>query len=277
MNDISHSLLKLSSTVYNSPQLITEDSFAPILDYLSLRNSGLIDMRTETTKVEPRKPSMVKTVGEIQVTGALTYKPVSMMCSEGGTSYQQLIEDTEQLISQGVKTIVYTHSSGGGQALHCFSTANRLRQLADENGVTTVTYIDEMSASAALALGIQSDHVIIHPEAKTGSIGCVCAILDKSKALADAGLKPIYISSTAGKTPYAADGSFSQSFLDNLQAEVTELGNQFAAHVEKYTNIPVEKVLSLDAQMFSATRAKELGLVTAVMNHQEFAEFLANL
>lgn len=281
MSNNAHALIKLTSKLYNSPQLITQDIFAPILDYLTLRNAGLIEMKT-TTKEAPKKPEYVKassgkSIGEIQVSGALTYKPVEMMCAPNGTSYQQLVTDTEQLISQGVKTILYTHASGGGEAAHCFTTANRLRELADANGVTLVTYIDEMSASAALALGIISDHVVIHPSAKTGSIGCVCAVVDRSKALADAGLKPIFISSTAGKTPYQSDGSFSQSFLDNLQAEVTELGNQFAQHVEKYTGMPIEKVLSLDAQVFNANRAKELGLVTAVMNHQEFAEFLANL
>lgn len=278
---MSHELIRLLGTVVNTPHLITQDSFAPILDYLTLRNAGLIEMKA-AVKEAPKKPEYVKassgkSIGEIQVSGALTYKPVEMMCAPNGTSYQQLITDTEQLISQGVKTILFTHSSGGGEAAHCFTTANRLRELADENGVTLVTYIDEMSASAALALGIISDHVVIHPSAKTGSIGCVCAVVDRSKALADAGLKPIYISSTAGKTPFQADGSFSQNFLDNLQAEVTDLGNQFAAHVEKYTGMPIEKVLSLDAQVFNANRAKELGLVTAVMNHQEFADFLANL
>ena len=278
---MSHELIRLMGSVVNTPHLITQDSFAPILDYLTLRNAGLVEMKA-ATKEAPKKPEYVKassgkSIGEIQVSGALTYKPVEMMCAPNGTSYQQLITDTEQLISQGVKTILYTHSSGGGESAHCFTTANRLRELADENDVTLVTYIDEMSASAALALGIISDHVVIHPSAKTGSIGCVCAVVDRSKALADAGLKPIYISSTAGKTPFQADGSFSQSFLDNLQAEVTELGNQFAQHVEKYTGMPIEKVLSLDAQVFNANRAKELGLVTAVMNHQEFAEFLANL
>ena len=281
MSNNAHALIKLTSKLYNSPQLITQDIFAPILDYLTLRNAGLIEMKT-TTKEAPKKPEYVKassgkSIGEIQVSGALTYKPVEMMCAPNGTSYQQLVTDTEQLISQGVKTILYTHASGGGEAAHCFTTANRLRELADANGVTLVTYIDEMSASAALALGIISDHVVIHPSAKTGSIGCVCAVVDRSKALADAGLKPIFISSTAGKTPYQSDGSFSQSFLDNLQAEVTELGNQFAQHVEKYTGKKKKKVLSLDAQVFNANRAKELGLVTAVMNHQEFAEFLANL
>lgn len=278
---MSHELIRLMGSVINSPQLITQDSFAPILDYLTLRNAGLIEMKA-ATKEAPKKPEYVKassgkSIGEIQVSGALTYKPVDMMCAPNGTSYQQLVADTEQLISQGAKTILYTHASGGGEAAHCFTTANRLRELADENGVTLVTYIDEMSASAALALGIISDHVVIHPSAKTGSIGCVCAVVDRSKALADAGLKPIYISSTAGKTPFQEDGSFSKSFLDNLQAEVTELGNQFAQHVEKYTGMPIEKVLSLDAQVFNANKAKELGLVTAVMNHQEFAEFLANL
>lgn len=276
-NRMSHELLKLTGSIVNSPQLITEDSFAVILDYLALRNSGVINMGVVEKAVEPKKPASMGKIGEILVSGSLTYKPVNALCGEVGTSYQQLINDTEQLISEGVKTIVFTHSSSGGEAAHCFSTANRIRELADQNDVKLITYIDELAASASYALAVIADEVISHPSAKSGSIGCVCAVVDRSKALADAGIKPIYISSTQGKTPFKEDGSFSKKFLDNLQTEVTELGNQFAEHVSKYSGVPVEDILALDAQVFNATKAKEIGLVNKIMNHQEFAAYLAKL
>jgi ClpP class serine protease len=271
---MAHNLIRLSEMVWNTPQLITEETFSPILQYLTDRNNHQFVLGKDAPVVAAKKPQKVGGIGELKISGALTYKPVQMMCSEGGTSYQGLLEDAEELIEMGVDTILLVAESGGGQALMCFSTANRLRELADESGTKLVTYIDTVSASACLALTIVADEVIIHPEAITGSIGCVCAILDRSKALADAGLKPIYISSTEGKTPFQADGSFSQKFLDKMQKDVTALGMNFAEHVHKYTGIPVEDVLALDAQMFNAEEALSLGLVNKIMNHQEFARYI---
>ena len=273
-----HSLFRLSSQVWNTPQLITEESFSPILQYLTERNLGTIlaeGVVKDSTKVE--KKELVRGIGEISISGSLTYKPLQSYCGEVGTSYQGILEQAEELIEMGVKTIVMTHSSGGGEAMMTFATADRLRELADNNDIKLISYIDTISASASLALGIVADEVVIHPEAKTGSIGCVCAVLDRSKALSNAGLKPIYISSTAGKTPFQSDGSFSQSFLDGLQEDVSALGMKFAEHVTKYTGIPVEDVLALDAKMFRAEKALELGLVNKIMNHQQFAEYLSKI
>lgn len=274
----AHNLIYLSSKVYNTPHLITQEQFTPILNYLSNRNSGNVEFVAQ--KVEPSSKKPVKIVdkyGELSINGALTYKPVNMMCSDGGTSYQQLLIDAEELIASGVKVIVMTHDSGGGEAAHMMSTADRLRELADQNGVKLISYIDTLSASAALGLGIVADEVIIHPEAKTGSIGAVVALLDNSKALAEAGLKPIFISSTEGKVPYAEDGSFTKKFLDNMQEQVTALGNKFANHVHKYSGIPVEDILALDAQVYNAEDALKLGLVNKIMNHQQFYEYLSTL
>lgn len=276
MNKVAHSLFRMSSKVWNTPQFITQEDFTPILQYLSSRNAGDIEFGV-VDKKDKVEPSRAGKFGELQVSGSLTYKPVMSMCGEVGTSYQQLLEDAEYLIDAGVKTIILTHNSGGGEAQMMMTSANRLRELADENDVKLISYIETLSASASLGLGIVADEVIIHPEAKTGSVGAVVALLDRSKALADAGLKPIYLSSTEGKTPFAPDGSFSQKFLDTLQAEVVDLGARFAEHVSKHSGIPVEDILALDAQVFNATKAKEIGLVNKIMNQQEFAAYLAKL
>ncbi len=273
----SHNLLRLSGTIWNVPQLITQEAFAPILDYLSDRNLiGLsANVAGETKKAMPS--GKAGSVGEIKVDSTLTYRPVESMCGPAGTSYQGILQQAEQLIAEGVTTLIMTHSSPGGSAAHCFSTANELRAMCDENDITLITYIDEMSASAALALGVVADEVIIHPSASTGSIGCVVAIADMSKAYEMEGVKPIYISSTPGKTPFQNDGSFSQSFLDKIQEDVTRLGTEFAAHVSKYTGVTMEDILAMDAQMFHAEAALEAGLVNKIMDHTQFTAYVAGL
>lgn len=274
---MSHSLFRFAESLYNVPHLIRPEAAQSILDYINYRNSPEFSSTIVVKDKEPVKAQKVDKIGEIAVDGALTYKPVVGACGGvTGTSYQGILEQAQMLIDDGITTLITVHSSPGGQASHCFSTANDLRAMCDEAGVQWFAYIDTMSASASLALGIAADEVIIHPDAETGSVGCVVALMDKSKALEMAGLKPIYISSTPGKTPFAEDGSFSKAFLDEMQEEVTRLGNIFAEHVHANTGIPVDEVLSWDARMFHAQAALDVGLVNKVMDHKQFSAYVAD-
>lgn len=273
---MAHKLYRLLDSVYNTPHLVTEAALKPIVEYLQARNEDAsFAIVAEAKSADKRKPEKAGGIGEIKIDGVLTYRPIEGLCGPVGVSYQGILEQAEELIEMGVDTILMTHSSPGGQAAHCFSTALELREMCDEHNIRLITYIDEYSASAALALGIIADEVIIHPSASTGSIGCVVCLMDTSKALANAGIKPIFIASTPGKTPYENDGSFSQDFLDGLQEDVTRLGNQFAEHVAKFTGIPVKDVLAMNAKMYHAEAALEVGLVNKIMDHKQFAAYIA--
>jgi ClpP class serine protease len=273
----AHSLLWLTERLYNVPHLITESAFTPILEYLNDRNNLGLSSTVVAEAKTAKKAEHVGGIGEIAIDGPITYKPVMTACGPQGVSYQGILEQAEYLIDEGVKTLILTHSSPGGEAQHCFSTANDLRAMCDEHDVRLISYIDTLSASASLALGIVADEVIIHPSASTGSVGCVLALLDKSKAYEKAGLKPIYIASTAGKTPFQADGSFSQEFLDSVQEDVTRLGTQFAEHVSAHTGISVDDVLAMNAKMYHAEAALEIGLVNKIMDHKTFTAYVADL
>lgn len=273
---MAHSLFRFADSLYNVPHLIQAEAAQSILEYINHRNSATFSGTIVAGAEKPVKAQKLGKIGEIVVDGALTYKPVVGACGDtNGTSYQGILEQAQALIDDGVTTLITVHSSPGGQAAHCFSTANDLRQMCNEAGVKWYAYIDTLSASASLALNVAADEVIIHPDASTGSIGCVVALMDRSKALAQAGLKPIYISSTPGKTPFAEDGSFSKEFLAEMQEEVTRLGNMFAEHVSKYTSVPVKDLLAMDAKMFHAEAAIEVGLVNKIMDHNQFSAYIA--
>lgn len=274
---MAHSLFRFTESLYNVPHLIRAEAAHSILQYLSHRNSVEFSSTIVSGSQEAVKPNKLDKIGEIQIDGALSYKPVVGACGEvQGCSYQGILEQAQMLIDDGCTTLITVHSSPGGQASHVFSTANDLRALCDENNVQWFAYIDTVSASASLALQCAADEVIIHPDAETGSVGCVVALMDRSKAMEMAGYKPIYISSTPGKTPFAEDGSFSKDFLDEIQNDVTRLGNLFADHVSKYTGINSEEILAWDAKMFHAEEALQAGLVNQVMDHKQFSAYIAD-
>lgn len=275
-----HSLFRLATKVYNTPHLITPDSLSVVLEYFEKRNSSefrfdISEDRYEESDDEA-KP-YANGLGVLTVDGSLTYKPVMTMCGEVGTSYQSLVRQTEEMAAAGVKTIVMEVTSGGGEASHVFQAAEEIRTICDENGIELLGYADTMAASAAYALISICDVVVANPSASLGSIGCVVALLDTSKAMDQAGLKRIFVTSGKSKVPFAEDGSFKASFLEELQTEVDRLNAEFADHVSKYTGLAVGDIMDMEAKVFNAQEALSRGLCNAVMTNKEFMRFVADI
>lgn len=271
-----HSLVRLAESVYNRPHLITPASLDVVLDYLDARNAGVTLKLDSTASDDAESTASIEgSVGLVAVDGSLTYKPVMTMCGEVGTSYRSLVRDFAELAAVGVKTIVMEVSSGGGEASHVFEAANEIRSICDENDIQLIGYADTVACSAAYALICVCDVVIANPSAELGSIGAVVALTDISKALDGAGIKRIFISSGSEKVPFAENGSFKPEFLEAIQADVNRLGAEFAAHVSKYTSLPVEDILAMNADVYHAEEAKRRKLCDAVMTSTEFAQYVA--
>jgi ClpP class serine protease len=273
----NHSLLRLTSKIYNTPHLITTDSFNVILDYLDKRNSATFEMPDEPVELPEQETPYKDGLGVLQVSGSLTYRPVYGLCGEVGTSYTSLVEQVECMVEAGVKTIVMSVDSGGGEAAHVFETANEIRQMCSDNGIQLIGYADVYACSAAYALISICDEVIINPSATVGSIGCVIALTDCSKAMEQAGLKRIFITSGANKVPFANDGSFKQDFLDDLQTQVNLLNDEFAQFVSTNIGVPAKDIKALQAKTFNAKDAVEKGLANKIMTNKQFEYYVASI
>lgn len=274
-----HSLFRLTQRVYNTPHLITPQAFNVILDYLDSRNEvGIVKADfSDMDASAPEEKPYADGLGALRVDGSLTYKPVMTICGEAGTSYQSLVAQVEEMAEAGVRTMVMEVTSGGGEASHVFECANEIRAILDEHNIRSVAYIDTIGASAAYALSCIADEVIANPSADVGSIGCVVALMDMSKAYEKAGLKRIFITSGDSKVPFAEDGSFKQEFLDDIQESVDKLNAEFAAHVSKYTGLSVDTIMGFEAKCFDADVALSKGLVNRLMTTKEFAAYVAQL
>lgn len=275
-----HSLLRLASKIHNTPHLITAESFNVVLDYLDSRNNAVKLMMPEDNGNENEDDSDEITddgVICICIDGSLTYKPIMTMCGEVGTSYVSLVDKVEDAIEAGAKTIVFDVNSGGGEASHVFQCAEDIRKICTDNNVKLLAYADTMACSAAYALSVIADTVIMNPSAMVGSIGCVVVLLDTSKAMEQAGLKRIFITSGDAKVPYNAAGEFKQEFLDEIQADVDALNIEFSDFVSKYSGIDAKLIRGFEAKTFNAQEALEAGLVNAIMTNREFVQYVASL
>ena len=281
---MAHKLVKFALTeLYNKPHLITEQSILPILDYVDMRNLGEFHLQEDIDEDEydeemPRKlPHMIAgEIGVIKIHGSLTYRKQYTMCGAVGTSYQGLLESVDEFIEAGAKTIVLDVNSGGGEAYSCFSTADEMRRRVDEAGVKLVAMVDGMSCSAAYALACVADEVIAHPNASVGSIGCLICLYNDSEALKKEGYERKFISFPKDKVPFAEDGKFTDKFISRLEKDVKTLAVDFFDHVSKYTGLSTDGIEALEAQVFNAKEALEIGLVNKVMTQQEFSEYIKN-
>lgn len=275
-----HRLRLLTEKLYNTPHLIEPQSFETVVNYLTERNKGemLVDSDSVEVKADSTLYNEDTKVGMIEIQGPLTYKPYTVMGFDcGGTSYQGVLEQMESLVEQGMKTLVLNVDSGGGEAYSMMETGDLIRKMADDNGVTIISYIDGMSASAAYGLTAISDQIVMNPEAEVGSIGVVVRLMNDSKALEKEGYERTYVHAGSSKVPFDKEGAFREDFISDIQEKVDTLYEGFTGYVAKHRNISVEAVRSTEAKTFLSKKALELGLADAVMTHLEFYSHLADV
>ena len=275
----AHTLNRLLSSLYNSPHLATQPVFDMAESYLISRNQVGLMKFDGPAKEEPAPTSFdaESKIGVLSVHGALTYRPVEGLCgTTAGCSYESLLNDTQEMIDAGVKTIVMDIDSGGGQGYGAFECAAEIRKMADEAGVSLIAYNDGYMASAAYALGCIADEVVSNYYAETGSIGVLIGLVNDSKHLEQSGYSRQFITAGASKIPFAPDGSFREGFIKDLQTKVDELYAQFVSHVSTHTGLDSKVIRDTEAKMFSATDALSLGLINKIMTRSEFMSYVVN-
>jgi len=282
----NHKLFRLASTIYNTPHLIIPSEFEKILSYIDSRNFDLLlpqdqaDIQDDNEQEDPDDiDDLIDAdlgIAVIKVSGSLTPFPVFSACGQVGMAYSQIEEQVEDAIEAGCNTILMEFDSGGGSASHLFEMCQNIRQMCDEANVKLVGYVQETSCSACYAIAVCCDELYANPSACVGSIGCVVALCDTSKAMEQAGLKRVYLTSGTAKVPFDDDGTFKKSFLEDVQAAVDKLGNQFVEYVSSHTGIDAKIIRGFEAASFDADEALEKNLITGVMTNREFVSYLIN-
>lgn len=275
-----HSLLRLTSKLYNTPLLLSQQSFKSLEQYLSLRNTGLMvpmQMPEQGTTEDPDNIDDIAGVGVIQIYGPLTNKSTGFEALCGGCSYEAIAEQVDDMIDAGCSTIVLAIDSGGGEANGVFDCAVTIRKQCDAAGVRLIAYNEGSCCSAAYAIACCADEVVSNKLSETGSVGVLVGLCDNSKQMEMSGVKPVWITAGKEKIPFAEDGSFRQSFLEDLQVKVDYLYDAFVEHVSTYTGLPAEDIKSTEARTYMAEDAMKIGLINKVMSSAEFVDYIVSI
>jgi ClpP class serine protease len=268
-----HSLLRLTKSLYNTPLLADKKTFESVLSYLNSRNAGLLDFSDQDTSPKPAL-EVSNGIGVITIRGPLTYRTTGWEAACGGFSYEMLVEQADEMISEGARTIVLDIDSGGGEAYAAFESTDELRRMCDVSGTKLYSYADGHACSAAYAIACSADEVICNPFSEVGSIGVLIALLNDSQHLKQEGFERVFITDGTEKIPFNKDGSFRDEFIKDLENRVAELGDAFRAHVSKYTGLSEKTIKNTQAKVYSAKAALDLGLVNKIMTRSEFVEYV---
>lgn len=277
---MAHSLIRIKGSLVNTPHLIEQNSFNTIMEYVNQRIEGNVDLEP---KIEARDGDYGHryvsdtATGVMHVSGPLTYRTSGWEALCGGTSYEMLKEQMEYFVASGAKTVAMMVDSGGGEAHGMMDSANYLRKLADENGIKIIAYVDGMNASAAYGISCIADEIVMSADSMVGSIGVLIQLYNDSKALEMQGYERTFITAGKDKVPFAADGSFTEAFINRLQTQVDSLYEGFTSHVATHRSLDVSAVKDTEANVFMADEAIALGLADSVMTVEEFYNYLADV
>jgi len=269
---------KFKDKLDNTPHLMTEQAFVNFVEFLKSNPTPeyLASLVTEDSSSELANYNPDTKIGVIPIQGSLEYRTEWYHRYGYGTSYEMILDQAEAFAEAGAKTFLLDVSSGGGEAYSMMETGDTLRKIADAKGIKIIAYVDGYSASAAYGITSQADEIIANPMSEVGSVGVVVRLRNVNKAMQEAGVEDTYIYAGKNKIPYKADGSWRKEFVDDIQAKVDALYEEFTNHVAANREMSVEAIKSTEAATYLAKDALELGLIDSVMTHEEFSTYLAD-
>lgn len=282
-----HSLFRMKGKLANTPHLIEQTSFNSIMEYFDKRLETDFEVKPKTwfdddeirTPADPNAKyydSSTKTA-VMYIEGPLTAKTSGWEALCGGTSYEMLKSQMQAFVNYGATTVAMIQDSGGGEAHGMMDSANYVRQLADENGIKLISYVDGMSASASYGWSVIADEIIMSADSQVGSVGVLIQLMNNSKMLEKAGIERTFITAGKDKVPFAEDGSFTSEFKERLQGQVDTLYDSFTSHVATHRGMSQDAVKATEANVFLADEAIKLGLADKIMTVEEFYDYLAQI
>lgn len=272
---------RLLASLNNTPHLITHEHFNRVLQVLENRalNGKSVKMDGEDDDEEDDKedcPFDDVGVPVLRVDGPLTYKETAWQAMCGGTSYLGLERSMKQYAKDGHKAVIMHVSSGGGEAYGMKECADNIKAIATKNGMKIYGYAEGIAASAAYGLLCVSDVVVANPSSSDiGNVGCVVRMIDTSEKDKLEGEKKVYVYAGTGKIPYKEDGSFSESYLQDIQHKVDSMYSMFTEHVSSYRSISKETLVNdIQAKSYIAQDAVANRLVDMTMTVEEFKDYI---
>ncbi|CDO34054.1 S49 family peptidase [Novosphingobium sp. KN65.2] len=217
-----------------------------------------------------RLPYAVKDgIAVVPVRGTLVQRAGWLDAESGLVGYDRFIKVAKTASNDPeVSGIWVPFDSGGGECAGLFAAAEELASMAKaEGGKPIYAWIDERACSAAYVLASACDKIHGRREAMGGSIAAIINVIDKSKAFAEAGLKPIVVRSEWAdrKARGQAGEEIDAETVAWLAGLVDEASNQIVEFVAAMRGIKQQAIRDLRGEAFTGNDLVKYRLMDGIM------------
>ena len=162
-----------------------------------------------------------------------------------------------------IKALLLRINSPGGGITATDIIFNELERYKEDKDIPVVACLTEMAASGGYYLACASDRIVAHPTSLTGAIGVIANAFNLEELLDKVGVEHVAMKSGDKKdmgslfrTMTEEEKAIFESIIDDSQQRFLEVVDAGRPNLDR------DQVLALaDGRVFSATQAKEAGLV----------------
>ncbi len=205
-------------------------------------------------------------VAILEVEGPLSHKGYSWC----GLNYESLYASFVCcLIDDSVSAVILKFNSPGGEVSGLFETVRLMIEAKDKSGKNVVAYVDEDCYSAAYAIAMVADEVIVPTTGNVGSIGVITVMAEMTKADEKDGFRFEVISSGSKKADGHPHVELTDDAIERTQSKVDALAVMFFDLVESVRGLDAGIVQGFEAGTFTGEDAVKAGLADSVMPFNE--------
>ncbi len=213
--------------------------------------------------------AVIPVEGTIQDTGSDKY-----ISSRTGYDHQGTLEYIDALMeNEDNRAILLYEETPGGTIIDADELYLKLMDYKKTTGRPVYAYMHSYAYSGGYYIAMAADSIYANRNATTGSIGVIMSTYDLNGLYEKLGIKPINITSGENKAMFSGDEQQTQEQIKIYQDIVDEGYDQFLSIVEQGRGMTEEQIKPYaDGSVFSAQRAKELGLIDEVVNTYDDAQ-----
>lgn len=217
-------------------------------------------------------------VAVVSISGVIAMESESGLFAEGATTPESVKSQIEHALEDdSVKAILLEVNSPGGSAVASDEIAEMVKEARKKKPV--VAWLGEWATSGAYYVASAADYIVASPATVTGSVGVIFILPEYSELMRKLGVNMTVIKAGEHKDFARGYRPLTEEEEEMLQSVVDEIYDVFVREVAENRNLSPEYVRASIASgsVFSASRAKELGLVDEIGTKERALEKAAEL
>ena len=213
-------------------------------------------------------------MGIVKIDGDMMDSSGTSYFATGGYDHDATVKYIEALseAENNVGILLYVNSGGGysyiGDDLYL-----ELMEYKEETGRPIYAYFDSIACSAAYYAAMAADEIYANRMTTTGSIGVYMTVYDMTELYEKLGITEYMIRSGENKGIGGGGQEVTEEYLKLQQEQVDEMYELFIDVIAEGRDMDPDDIYPLaDGRTFTASQAKENGLIDGISRYEEYKE-----